>query len=171
MPIIIDGGEVTYYINISPSKLTFYKSTNDLSVQNVAVRTSQSAMEQDMPKYRIQFESYTNQYGFDLFDIQGDRLIERNAGSGWSGNVGVKINDLTNIPNGYYTGAFVVTVSLQRGNEPWMIVQSQSINLELTVATPTNYSFTMNKQNDVLHYTRGNNVSTNSVVSIVSDTD
>ena len=101
MAIIINGGEVTYYITISPSQLNFYKSTNDLSVQNVAVRTSQSAMEQDMPKYRIHFECYTNQYGFDLFDIQGDRLIEQNTDSVWSGNVGVKIKDLTNIPNGY----------------------------------------------------------------------
>ena len=94
MPIIIDGGEVTYYINISPSKLTFYKSTNDLSVQNVSVRTSQNAAEQDMPKYRIQFGCYTNQYGYDLFEVEGDQFIEKNGGSGWSGNVGIKIKDL-----------------------------------------------------------------------------
>ncbi|WP_291071581.1 hypothetical protein [Empedobacter sp. UBA5637] len=171
MAIIIDGGEVTYYINISPSKLTFYKSTNDTTIQNVSVRTSQNAAEQDMPKYRIQFGCYTNQYGYDLFEVEGDQFIERNGGSGWSGNVGIKIKDLTNIPNGYYTGIFDVTVSLQRGNDPWMIVQSQSINLALTVATPTNYNFTLNKQSDVLHYTRGNNQSTTSVVSVVTDTD
>lgn len=171
MAIIIDGGEVTYYISISPSQLTFYKSTNDTTIQNVSVRTSQNATEQDMPKYRIQFGCYTNQYGYDLFEVEGDQYIERNGGSGWSGNVGIKVKDLTNIPNGYYTGIFDVTVSLQRGNDPWMIVQSQSINLSLTVATPTDYNFTLNKQSDVLHYTRGNNLSTTSVVNVVTDSD
>ena len=162
MAIIIDGGEVTYYITISPSQLNFYKSTNDTTIQNVTVSTSQSALEQDASKYRIQFVCSTNQYGYDLFEVEGDQYIEQYGGSGWSGNVGIKIKDLTNIPNGYYTGTFDVLVSLQRGDDPWMIVKSQSINLALTVATPTNYNFTLNKQSDVLHYTRGNNQSTTS---------
>ncbi len=72
MPIVIDGSEVTYYLTINPSSLSYYQSTNSNSVQTVRVTSSQSALEQDMPNYRIQFSCGTNQYGYDVFEVVGD---------------------------------------------------------------------------------------------------
>lgn len=171
MAIIRDGGDVTYYISISPSQINFYNSSNDNSIQSVAVQTSQSALEQSNRKYRIQFDCFTNQYGYDVFEIEGEQYIDQLNASGWNGDVKIRIKDLTNVPNGYYTGVFSVTISYQREDDPWIIVQSQSINIALTVALPTSYNFSLNKQSDAIHYTRGNNTSTTSAVSVTSDTD
>ncbi|MBY0066835.1 hypothetical protein [Empedobacter falsenii] len=171
MPIIIDGGTVTYYIKISPSSLSFYRSVNEIQVNSVSVQTSQSSLEQESYNYRISFECSTNQYGYDVFEIDGEKEINQIAGSGWNGTVKIKTTDLTNVPNGYYTGYFYVIVARQRSNEPWEIVQSQQINLSLSVALPTLYNFSINKESDAIHYVRQNNSSTKSTLAVVSDTD
>lgn len=171
MAVIIDGGEVTYYINITPSNLSFHQANNVPTSKTVSVATSQSALEQDFYNYRISLECSTNQYGFDLFEIDGEKTIENGGGSGWADNVTIKIKDLTNVPNGYYTGLFYVSISRQKDAEPWTIVQTKQINLSLSVALPTSYNFSINKESDAIHYVRQNNSSTKSTVSIVSDTD
>ncbi|WP_322970354.1 hypothetical protein [Faecalibacter sp. LW9] len=164
-------GDVTYYINTNPSNLNFNRSNNDSEVKLVSVNTQQSGLENFSPEYKIEFLCATNQYGYDVFEIDGDTFIENSNSAHWAGNVKVKISYLSNVPNGYYTGYLYIIISYKRDNEPWAITASKQVNLSLSVNLPTSYNFSIDKAEDFVHYTRGNNNSTNSIVNVVTDTD
>lgn len=167
----VGGNSYNYIIKILPSQVNFNLSDNTSKNSSITVNTYQGGVDPNATVYRIQFSCSTSQYGYDLFEIDGSDEILLSGSSNWQGTPKIKTKDLSNVPNGYYTGYFSVIISGKKGNDPWSTLAASSIDVRLSVNLPTTYKFSIDKNSDSIHYTRNNNISTSSKINVNSDTD
>lgn len=173
MAKIFGGQEITYYIYTNPSSLVLNQVDNTPLEREVSIDTSASAMDQangNTVEYRIEYRIETNEYGYDLFSLHN---VESSVGS--SANISetvlVKTNDISNVPNGSYSGFLTIMLMRRENNSYWEIVQVKDVGIRLSISAPTIYNFQISKTEDSIHYTRENNISTISEVTINSDTN
>lgn len=173
MAKIIGGKEITYYIHTNPSSFVLSQTDNTPLEREISINTSASAIDPVMDgivEYRIEYQVGTNEYVYDLFSLQNINSSV-NSSANIVETILLKTNDISNVPNGNYTGYITVMLMRRENNTYWEIVQTKDISIRLAISAPTIYKFEINKTEDTIHYTRGNNTSTIAEINIKSDTD
>lgn len=164
---------ITYNIYTNPSTLHINQVNEVLQSATLQYIISQNRLDFDVHEYRLQIFTATETYGFDIFEIDGDSVIELGHTSATNRNVNIKIKTLENIPNGNYSGFLFFNLSkrLAESNDPFTEVAQIQVKLTASFSLPTSYNFSLNKGSETIHLIRSTGETTTAIVNVTSDTN